>query len=264
MRSFKEYKNRITYELGEMMGIGESPQLVPVEVVMIGSQTEAEYLGLYDLSETIKFEKSRLDLKTPDEDATQEEGSGNITGAYMISIYNWLQDNNDPSSNHFMTDTMNGLLGFMFREPEYASEDLTEAQKAQREYMQTYIRDLEALIMADDYIDEEQHRLIADRMVLTSTADYWWIQIFTKNTDSYATSSTNMYKLADNKLYWGRCGILTWDGRSKLRARSLIRRMPQGIGRSAFPGSINSERQIRILSSCSRTGGVKCSPSLEL
>lgn len=63
-------KNRITYELGEMMGIGESPQLVPVEVVMIGSQTEAEYLGLYDLSETIKFEKSRLDLKTPDEDAT--------------------------------------------------------------------------------------------------------------------------------------------------------------------------------------------------
>ena len=121
----------------------------------------------------------------------------------MISIYNWLQDNNDPSSNHFTTDTMNGLLGFMFREPEYESEDLTEAQKAQREYMQTYIRDLEALIMADDYIDEEQHRLIADKMDLTSTADYWWIQIFTKNTDSYATSSTNMYKPADDKLYWG-------------------------------------------------------------
>lgn len=100
-------KNRITYELGEMMGLGESLQLVPVEVVMIGSQTEAEYLGLYDLSETIKFEKSRLDLKTPDEDATQEEGSGNITGSYMISIYNWLQDGNDPPSNHFTTDTMN-------------------------------------------------------------------------------------------------------------------------------------------------------------
>ena len=196
-------KNRITYELGEMMGLGETPQIVPVEVVMIGSQNGSEYLGLYDLSETIKFEKSRLDLKTPDEDATQEEGDRNITGAYLVSLFNWSQDSDDPSSNHFTTDAVNNVFGFMFREPEFESEDLTEAQKAQREYMQTYIRDLEVLIMTDDYIDEEQHQLIADKMDLTSTADYWWVQIFSKNTDSYATSSTYMYKPADDKLYWG-------------------------------------------------------------
>ena len=196
-------KNRITYALGEMMGLGETPQLVPVEVVMIGSQKDAEYLGLYDLSETIKFEKSRLDLKTPDADATQEEGDGNITGAYLLSIYDVFQDTNDPSSNHFVTDSVTGLLGFMFNEPEFESEDLTEAQRAQRDYMQTYIRDLEALIMTDDYIDEDQHRLIADKMDLTSTADYWWVQIFSKNTDAYFTSSTHLYKPADDKLYWG-------------------------------------------------------------
>lgn len=69
-------KNRITYELGEMMGIGESPQLVPVEVVMIGSQTEAEYLGLYDLSETIKFEKAGLISRPPTRTPRRKKAAG--------------------------------------------------------------------------------------------------------------------------------------------------------------------------------------------
>ena len=115
-----------------MMELGWTPELVPVEVVMIGSRKEAEYLGCYDLSETVKFEKSRLDLKAPDADAAQEEGSGNITGAYLISIYNMLQDEGEPLSNIFETDTVNGMFGFMFREPKFESEDLTEAQRAEK------------------------------------------------------------------------------------------------------------------------------------
>ena len=186
-----------------MMELGWTPELVPVEVVMIGSRKEAEYLGCYDLSETVKFEKSRLDLKAPDADAAQEEGSGNITGAYLISIYNMLQDEGEPLSNIFETDTVNGMFGFMFREPKFESEDLTEAQRAQREYLQMYIRDLEALIMTDDYIDEERHQQIADKMDLTSTADYWWVQMFSRNTDAYFTSSNYLYKPANDKLYWG-------------------------------------------------------------
>ncbi len=43
-------KNRITYWLGDQLGMRYTPQTVPVEVVMEGANSR-EYLGTYCLSE---------------------------------------------------------------------------------------------------------------------------------------------------------------------------------------------------------------------
>ena len=55
-------KNRITSWLGDRMGFAWSPQMVPVDVVMIGSESGREYLGSYCLSELVDIEPSRLAL----------------------------------------------------------------------------------------------------------------------------------------------------------------------------------------------------------
>lgn len=216
-------KNRITFELGEEMGLSYTPRLVPIEVVMVGSKSGAEYLGVYNLAETIKLEKSRIDLSEPEEDATEEEGKNNITGSYIVSLFNSSRDQKEPESNRFFTNQLDGLFGFLNKEPEYTSEDLTEAQKKQREYIRNYITDTENLIMSSDYIDHDLHMQIAERMDLQSAADYWWIQIFSRNPDAFYTSSTYMYKVADGKLYWGPL----WDfdtawGRIFMFSNSLV------------------------------------------
>ena len=196
-------KNRITFEMGEQMGLRYTPQLVPIEVVMVGSESGAEYLGVYNLTETVKLEKSRIDLDEPDEDATEEEGEHNLTGSYIVSVFNALRDYKEPESNRFFTEHVNGLFGFLNKEPEYLSDDLTEAQKKQREYIRNYINEIDDLIMSADYIDHDRHMQIAEKMDLQSAADYWWIQIFSANDDAYYTSSTYLIKPKNGKLYWG-------------------------------------------------------------
>ncbi|MBR3242339.1 MAG: CotH kinase family protein [Parasporobacterium sp.] len=196
-------KNRISFDMGRKMGLNYTPQLVPVEVVMIGSKSGAEYLGVFNLAETIKLEKSRIDLSEPGKDATEEEGENNITGSYIVSFYNAFRDIGEPKSNRFFTDVLNGTYGFLNKEPEYESEDLTEAEKKQRAYIRQYINDTEKLIMSSNYIDHDLHMQIDERMDLKSAADYWWVTLFARNTDGYYTSSTYMYKEKDGKLYWG-------------------------------------------------------------
>ena len=208
-------KNRITYELGAEMGLRFTPQIVPIEVIMVGSESGAEYLGVFNLAETIKLEASRIDLNEPEDDE--------ITGSYIVSLYNVLRDYKEPESNRFFTSSLSGVFGFLNKEPEYLSEDLTEAQQQQRAYIRNYINETENLIMSSDHIDHDLHMQIAEKMDLQSAADYWWIQSLSRNVDAFYTSSTYMYKEANGKLYWGPL----WDfdlayGRNNMFTNALV------------------------------------------
>ena len=198
-------KNRITSWLGEEMGMPYTPRMIPVDVVMKGSYGSTQYLGSYCLSELVATGKSRVDIADLDKD-TESEAEGddpNVTGGYLISFYNEMQDDDVPRNSLFRTPD---AREFFTRSPEYEGEDessLTEGQKKQRSYLSGYLEELEGLILEPEQIDSATHEKIEAMMDLESLADYWLIQEFSKNGDAFCTSSTYLYKDRNGKLCWG-------------------------------------------------------------
>ena len=191
-------KNRITSWLGEELGFEYSPRMVPVDVYMVGTETPAQYLGSYCLSELVQVDESRLDIETPKKSEAEEPA---ITGGYLLSLYNEMQDDGLPDTTHFKTDAGVEIIN---EDPEYVDDPLTAGQEAQRTYIKNYIQELEDLIMTpEEDFTEETHNRIAAMMDLQSAADYWFIQEFSNNGDAFKTSSTYLYKKRDDKLYWG-------------------------------------------------------------
>ena len=123
-------KNRITSWLGEELGLAYTPQMVPVDVYMQGTRSEdyinGKYLGSYYLSELVQVEESRVNIETPKKKDTTEP---NITGGYLMSFYNEMQDSDQPESNVFKTKAGVELIN---EDPEYVDEELTAGQEAQR------------------------------------------------------------------------------------------------------------------------------------
>lgn len=158
-------KNRIVSWLGEQMGLQFTPQMVPVDVVMKGSFGSDTYLGSYCLSELVDVEENRVNIKELKKSNKDEEGEYNISGGYLISLYNDTQDFDEPQNSVFKTDAG---IEYFIRTPEYEGEDsseLTDGQNRQREYISSYIQRIENLIMGPDSIDEETHDEIASLII---------------------------------------------------------------------------------------------------
>ncbi len=194
-------RNRITFLLGEQLGLDFTPQQIPVDLVMIGNKTGVHSYGTYCLSETIKVEENRINIGK-----LKKNDTANITGGYLMAIY-YEQDGGEPESTRFTTK--NGIE-FMNDSPDYECKtdaDLTAAQLAQRDYIRSYMQEVDDLIMdaemKDGKITAEAHNRIAEKMDLTSAADYWLLQEIPYNTDGFATTSTYLYKARDGKLFWG-------------------------------------------------------------
>ena len=187
-------RNQITFWLGEQMGLEFTPRQVPVDLVMIGSESGVHRYGSYCLCETVKVEDSRVAI-----DKLKKNDAENVTGGYILATYS-DQGKDIPESTVFIT---NHGVEFANDSPEYESENLTEAQQLQRAYIRDYMQELDDLIMAPGDIDAARHEEIANMMDLTSLADYWLLQEISFNTDGFATTSTYLYKKRDGKLYWG-------------------------------------------------------------
>ena len=192
-------KNRITGWLGDALGMDYTPRMVPVDVYMVGKDpAKGEYLGSYCLSELVQVEASRIDMELPEKSYTSKP---EITGGYLLAMYNEMQDSGLPETTVFKTKAGVELIN---EEPEYVDDELGEGQEAQRAYIKGYIQELEDLIMTPkDKYTEDVHNQIADMMDLQSLADYWFIQEFSNNGDAFVTSSTYLYKPRGDKLYWG-------------------------------------------------------------
>ena len=193
-------KNRIIMWLGDQLGLKYTPKMVPVDVVMIGSESDSRYLGSYCLSELVNIEESRLDIPKLKKNDTVE--NADISGGYLISIHNMFQDYDEPDSNWFATEKSG--ITFNHENPSFESEPVETGRIQQREYIRNYINEIDDLIMTDEEnIDEERHNRIGELLDLTSTADYWWVQEFSKNGDAFDTNSTYLYKERDGKLFLG-------------------------------------------------------------
>ena len=199
--------NRITYWLGDQIGLPYQVQQIPVDVVMIGSVSGRKYLGSYTLCETVRIDKGRVNIPKLKK-STENEDPGetpNITGGYLLSYYSETQDSDKPENTVF--ETASGLK-WMSRSPEFEDGELTEGQQRQRSYIRNFMQELDDLIVGSETIDEETHLQIAELMDMESAADYWWIQTFSYNPDAFRTSSTYLYKTPDTtsekgKLCWG-------------------------------------------------------------
>lgn len=186
-RSF--VRNRITYRLGEAIGLAYTPKLVPVDVVING-----DYQGLYYLSETIRVEDERIGIDNL-EDFTA--GDEDITGGYLLSNRRpW-----DTDGYPFETDRSGTMLVVS---PEELSDPDVPDEKLQEmyDYIIGYFKEAENAVFGPGGLDENG-RHYTEFLDLDSMARYYLIQEFSMNRDAYRTDSSYLYKPRGGKLYWG-------------------------------------------------------------
>ena len=179
-----QMRNRMTYWLGEELGMAYTPQLVPVEVMM-----NDEYYGTYLLAEQVRIGDGRVEIDELDENDTDDPI---ITGGYLLSMNPYPED---PEENKF--ETTRGVK-FNNEDPDF-TESNNEAQKA---YIRNYIQQTEDAVFGENF-EDESGKSYKEYMDFDSTVDYWWVQEFSRNYDAYKTDSTFLYKKRSDKLYWG-------------------------------------------------------------
>ncbi|MBP5295452.1 MAG: CotH kinase family protein [Lachnospiraceae bacterium] len=181
-------RNKMTYSLGKSF-LPEGtfvPESVFVHVMMNG-----EYLGLYILSEDIRFGKARIDLEEPSTEENASESA--LSGGYLL-----MTELFGDKGRGFRTDRNS----FQIDTPD--SEDLTEAQY---NYISNYMRALETAIYEGGPFTE--------LLDLDSYIDYYLIEELSGNRDGYRSSSTYLFKDKDDRLVFGPLwdfDYVSWSG----------------------------------------------------
>lgn len=181
-----QLRNRVINYLAARMGSFYAMQSEPVDLVING-----EYYGSYTLAEEVRIGSARIDIDelTPEDDSEPE-----ITGGYLLCMCP-LDD--EPLENALTTDR---LVRFGAEEPQFTSDEGgTAAQKA---YIMNYLQRTEDAIFSPDLCDVDGTPY-TDYLDARSTADYWWVQEYSGNTDAFITPSTYLYKERGGKLIWG-------------------------------------------------------------
>ena len=182
-------RNRMTYWLGQQLGMEFTPQCVPVEVVMNG-----EFYGSYLLCEQIRVGKGRVtidDLDDQDPLAITDEQIR--TGGYLLSLDSFTDD----EKRSFTTE--NGMDVYI--------ESPDENVEYFSEYIKAYTQKVENAIFGEGFKDAAGHPY-TDYLDMDAAVDYWWIQEFSENGDAFISGSTYLYKKREStddpgKLYWG-------------------------------------------------------------
>lgn len=180
-------RNKITYWLGEQMGLDFTPASEPVDVVMNG-----EYYGSYFLCEQIRVGENRVDIDDL-EDTPEVADPPEVTGGYLLSMYPYGDE--DKTSKSFTTEKG---IEYLIESPEFTET----TNNAQYEYIKDYVQGVENAIYGDGFKDENGVSY-KDLMDIESTVKYYWFQEFSMNGDGYGSTSTYLYKPRDGKLYWG-------------------------------------------------------------
>lgn len=180
-------RNKITYWLGDQMGMKFTPDSEPVDVVMDG-----EYYGSYFLCEQVRVGENRVEIDDL-EDEPSASSEPEITGGYLMAMF---------SNAEKRFSTSHGVE-FGVESPEPAED----TDPAQYEYIKEYMQSVEDAIYGENFRNSEGVSY-TELMDLDSTVRYHMMQEFSRNFDSYITDSTFLYKERDKagekgKLYWG-------------------------------------------------------------
>ena len=180
-------RNRLTYYIGETMGMEYTPQLVPVDVVMNGN-----YLGSYFLSEIVRVDESRVDIDNL-EDISEDDD--NITGGYLLSVEPYIRD------TEYTFRTSRGVK-MEVKSPTELPEGSSAKLEDMNAYITDYVQKTEDAIYGEGFKDANGVSY-TEYLDLESAVKYFLIQEHTFNSDAYKTTSTYLYKKKDGKLYFG-------------------------------------------------------------
>ena len=195
-------RNKMTYWLGEQLGLDYTPQCVQVEVVMDG-----DYYGTYLLTEQIRVGKDRVEIDDLEDEDTGgpdvTEGTA-LTGGYLLSMN---PDGEEPTYKYNAFSTKNDV-NFFLEHPSF--EDY------KNDYQIAYIKDFmqrtEDAILGKNFKNAagESYQEYLD---MDAAVDYFWVQEFSRNGDAYGSGSTYLYKTRDKenedgsiekgKVFWG-------------------------------------------------------------
>ncbi|MCX6953724.1 MAG: CotH kinase family protein [Verrucomicrobia bacterium] len=168
-------KNSFIYSLSNQIGRW-APGTQPVEVFFHtdGDLGAAAYAGVYVLTEKIEVAPQKVNL-TP-----LAANSTDVTGGYLLKL-------DSPDSDEFGFSTRRDVPGGM-SQVVVASAKAADLSSAQRDYIQTYIQDMEDTLVADfdkgfasrDYLD------YIDR---ASWVDHHILNVFASNFDALERSA---------------------------------------------------------------------------
>ncbi len=181
-------RNKMTYWMGQKLGMEFTPQSVFVDVVMNG-----DYLGSYYLSEQIRVGESRVEIDdlAADDVTKQATDDETISGGYLLS----MEPYGGETKLSFSTAEGNE---FLIESPDF--EGYTN--DAQYNYISNYVQNVENAIYGKDFKNEDGVSY-KDLMDVDSAAKYWLMQEISRNGDGFISTSTYLYKKRGGKLYWG-------------------------------------------------------------
>lgn len=183
-------RNKMTYWLGDQLGLPYTPQCQFVEVVMNG-----KYLGGYYLCEHVRVGESRVEV----DDLSDEKNpldADTITGGYLLSLGYY---GDDPDKEGFQTKDG---IGFLIESPQKGDWKNKTSFADVKNYISGYVQDTEDAIYSDSH-KNAKGQTYSDLLDTDSAVRYHWVQEFSANGDAYGSNSTYLYKKRGGKLYFG-------------------------------------------------------------
>ncbi len=181
-------RNKMTYWVGNALGMEFTPQSVFVNVVMNG-----KYLGSYYLCEQVRVGSSVVDIDDLEKDDTTKAATDEptISGGYLLGMCSY----GDEDGLSFSTTRDNT---YEIESPSFDGY----TNQAQYNYIKNYVQKTEDAIYGKGFKDSTG-KSYADYMDVNSAIDYYWMQEVSMNGDGFLSTSTYLYKKRDGKLYWG-------------------------------------------------------------
>jgi hypothetical protein len=198
-------RNDIAFMFSESLGMEYTPRAKYVELNFNG-----EYQGVYQLVEHLRIAKDRVNIpELKVTDTTPET----ISGGYMMEVdfrhhvdfcknINYpaaecVGDKNIARDEDYCIDSAYGMDPVCVDNPDSLHDN---AWIAQREYITTYIQNMEAALFSDHFADPETG--YASYLDVDSAVNYYIINELFKNVDG-ANASFWLYKKRDGKLFFG-------------------------------------------------------------
>jgi hypothetical protein len=176
-------RNDVTFEFSRILGMAYTPRSQYVDFELNGS-----YQGVYQLVEHVRIAPDRVNI--PELKVTDTTASA-ISGGYLIEI-------DERRGEDFCFNSTVTRMIFCVSNPETL---LQPAWSRHRQYIESYIRDVDAAIFGAQFADPTTG--YAGYLDVDSAINYYLINELFKNVDGNLRLSTFLYKKRDGKLTFG-------------------------------------------------------------
>ena len=154
-------RNTLGFYFSEQIGMAWTPKAKPVELVLNG-----DYKGLYFLTEHIRVDKDRVNIKEQEDNETDPE---KITGGWLVEIDNYKED----PQIRFIEGNTGEEMKITYKTPE-------ELSSAQEKFLKEEMLRIDRLVYGDKRSDELWKYLDMDAL-----AKFYIVQEIMDNYESF-------------------------------------------------------------------------------